>query len=131
MDFGAIVSAIWLLIVLLPVEGFHETETDTLEIMKLKMSTKERTYYLWRLKNNKILFVYDNSEEYGLGDGAYQKDSVYGSSDVKIYESEECVTPILKIFKTKSKISWYSLAGMWDETEYVFYIPVGAIYREE
>ncbi len=128
-----IVAGIVLIIcgILVPMAGFTEPTEETVELMPLRLEQElDKEYYL-EYRNGYYHYAYDNSEEYGLGGGAYQNDSVYNDSNVKVYESEECTTPILKIYRSKSKISWYSLAGMWDDTEYVFYIPVGTRYVPE
>ena len=117
--------------ILVPMAGFTEPTEEVMELMPLRLEqVVDKEYYL-EYENGYYHYAYDNSEEYNLGGGAYQNASVYKNSSVKVYESENCTTPILKIYRSKSKISWYSLAGMWSDTEYVFYIPVGTNYVSE
>ena len=127
--FGTITSAIWLLLVLLPIEGFHKPQVDTLELMRLKLSNKGQTYYLWRLENNKILFAYDNSDMYDLDGGAYEEDVRKGK--IKVYESEYCEEPILKTYITRPKRDFFTFAPFSTKTEYVLYVPEGTVFNCE
>lgn len=113
--------------VLIPMAGFTEPTVQEIELLPLKLEEEtDKTYYT-KYQNGYYLYAYDNSGKYGLSGTAYEQSKVQ-NNNLKIYESEDCTTPILKIFKSKSKISWYSLAGMWSDEEYVFYIPVGTKY---
>lgn len=119
--------------ILVPMAGFTEPVEMTVELMPLRLEqATDKEYYLeYNSKDGYYYYAYDNSEEYGLSGGAYEKECVHSTSSVKIYESEDCTTPILKRYKSKSKISWYSLAGMWSSEEYVFYIPLNSKYEEK
>lgn len=127
--FAAIVLIICGIVV--PMAGFTDPVEETIELMPLRLEeATDKEYYL-EYKDGYYHYAYDNSKEYGLSGDAYEEDSVHSSSNVKIYESEDCTVPILKTYKSKSKISWYSLAGMWDSEEYIFYVPLNTKYVEE
>lgn len=129
---GGIVAVVLIICgILVPMAGFTEPTEQVVELMPLRLEQEANNVYYIEHKENYYYYAYDNSSEYGLSGGAYEQDSVYADSSVKVYESEDCTTPILKIYKRRSKISWYSLAGMWKETKYVFYIPVGTKYVQE
>lgn len=117
--------------ILVPMAGFTEPVEETTELMPLRLEQENDKQYYLECKGEYYYYAYDNSEQYSLDGGAYEETSIYRHSKVKVYESEQCTTPVLKVFKIKSKISWYSLAGMWDEKEYVFYIPFGTLYVAE
>ncbi len=122
---GCVVSIVIIICgILVPMAGYTEPMVETIELMPLRLEQATDKVYYIKEKDNYYYYAYDNSEEYGLAGGAYEESSVYKGSTVKLYESEECVTPLLKVFKTKSKVSWYTFAGMWEEEEYVFYIPL-------
>lgn len=110
--------------ILVPMAGFTEPVVETIELMPLRLGEEEDKEYYIRAEGSYYYYAYDNSAKYGLSGGAYEEKSVIKSSEVKIYESEDCTTPILKVIKRKSKISLYSFAGMWSSTEYIFYIPL-------
>ena len=129
---GGIVVGIVLTIcgILVPMDGFSEPVVVEKTLMPLRLDQEtDETYYL-KKSNGNYVYAYDNSERYGLSGCAYEQDSIGASYSTKVYESEECTTPILKIFTTKSKISWYSVAGMWKNEEYVFYVPMGTKLEE-
>jgi len=130
---GGIVVGVVLIIcaIFVPIDGFSEPVVveKTLIPLRLEQETEE-TYYL-KKSNGNYVYAYDNSKQYGLTGSAYEQDSINTSYSIKVYESEDCTIPIFKTFTTKSKISWYSIAGMWKNTECVFYIPMGTKLEEE
>lgn len=129
---GIIVGAILIVCgILAPMAGFTAPVETSVELMPLRLEQATDKEYYIQESNSYYYYAYDNSEEYGLNGGAYQEANLLKESKVKVYESEECTTPILKSYKSKSRISWYSLAGMWSDEEYVFYIPVGTKYIPE
>lgn len=117
--------------ILVPMAGFTQPTENVIKLIPLRLEQETDTQYYLEYKDGYYYYAFDNSEEYGLAGDAYESGSIYKSTNVKVYESQECTTPILKVFSEKSKISWYSLAGMWSSKEYVFYIPVDTIHVPE
>lgn len=129
--FGFVVAIVFIVCgILVPMAGFTEPVEQTIELMPLRLDQETDKDYYIEYKDGYYYYAFDNSEEYGLDGGAYEREGIPNSS-VKIYESEECTVPILKTFNSKSKISWYSLAGMWSSKKYIFYIPMGTKYVQE
>lgn len=120
----AIVCGIFAL--LIPVEGCSTALKSETVLLPLKVEEEPgKVYYVQEDdRNGNYLYAYDNSEKYGLSGGAYEEKKIYGYP-VKIYESADCKTPILKVFVTKPKSIWYTFAVASTSYEYVFYIPVG------
>ena len=63
---------------------------------------------------------------YGLGMGYHIREllRLADLARIEIYESEKCVTPILKKYETAPKRPWYSFAIFGDKVKYVIYIPM-------
>ena len=117
---GTVLSGILLLIIVLPVEGFHETEKEDIELMRLKRGKKGQTYYLEITGKNKVVFAYDNSDKYDLDGGAYEED--FRKGKVKVYESNECEEPVLRTFITRPVRDMFTIAPFSTKKEYVFYV---------
>jgi len=126
---GIILSAIFLLLVLLPIEGFHKPQVDTLELMRLKRGKNEHTYYIEMLGKDKVIFAYDNSDMYDLDGGAYEEGIRKGK--IKVYESKVCVEPILKTYITKPVRDLFTFAPFSTKREYVFYVPEGTVVNRK
>lgn len=107
----------------IPIEGYNAPVlTNEVVLLPLKSEETQEIYYVE--KNNSVfIYAYDNSQKYGLDGGAYEEDRVSGI--IKIYESAECKVPILKVFSTSRKDSWFTLCPMYTTKEYIFYIPEG------
>lgn len=125
---GAVLSVIYILCILLPIEGFHSPyEAEQIELLKLKRGSKKQTYYIEEIDSNHVVFAYDNSEEYELDGVAYEEGLKKG--DIKIYESEECKEPILKTFVIEPSREIFTFAPFSTKKTYVFYVPEGTVYR--
>lgn len=123
---GTVLSVIYILCVMLPIEGFEEREeTEEVELLKLKRSSKEHSYYLEMVDKNKVVFAYDNSDMYELDGVAYEED--FRKGKIKIYESVNCEQPILKVFVTKPSREFFTFAPFSTKREYVFYVPEGTV----
>lgn len=125
---GVVLSAIYLLCILLPIEGFEEREeTDEIELLKLKRGAKRQAYYIEMVDKNKVVFAYDNSEMYDLDGVAYEEG--FRKGNIKIYETEFCEEPILKTFVTEPSRNLFTFAPFSTKTEYVFYVPEGTVLK--
>lgn len=124
--FAAVVGAVVTLIVLLPVEGFDNKECDSeYELIPLRRNKLvEKKYYI-QILNNKATFAFDNSDEYELDGVAYQEETVKGK--IILYESDEYVVPVLKVFKKRPTREIWTLAPFSTKTEYVFFVPMGSV----
>lgn len=116
---------------LIPLEGELDAALKNEEILLplVMEDNSDETFYVSKNQSGVYRYAYDNSEKYGLNGGAYEEERLSGSS-VKVYESAECQTPILKVFVTEPRSTWYTFATYWANYEYVFYIPVGTAYYE-
>lgn len=124
---GVVLSVILLLVLVLPVEGFRERESDVLSIIPLKRGTNDHAYYIEIISKNKVVFAYDNSDMYDLNGGAYEEDFRKGT--IKIYESRNCNKPVLKSYVTRPNRECFTFAPFSTKKEYVFYIPEGSIWN--
>lgn len=70
---------------------------------------------------NKIYYAHDIRGRYGLPSVAREISYVRGK--VKIYESQECQSPVLKIYQKKPLRQVAVIAPFSTKTTYVFYIP--------
>ncbi len=122
---GVVVSAICLLLLLLPIEGFEETEKDDIELIRLKRGKNDHTYYIEIIGKNKVIFAYDNSDMYDLNGGAYEED--FRKGKIKVYESSECEEPILRSYTTRPSREFFTFAPFSTKREYVFYVPEGTV----
>ncbi|MBQ8044314.1 MAG: hypothetical protein IJ272_09275 [Clostridia bacterium] len=124
--FLVVAGIVCLILGFVPMAGFEEAVlVEEVELMPLRLEEEtDKVYYAYKEDSATYSYAYDNRETYGLSGEAYQEDKIY-STHIKVYESEECVTPVLKKFESKSKVTWYTIAGMWNSEEYIFYIPVG------
>lgn len=127
---GAVLSVIYLLCIMLPIEGFEEREeTEEVELLKLKRGDKRHTYYLEMVGKNKVVFAYDNSEMYDLDDIAYEEG--FRKGNIKIYETDNCKEPILKTFVTEPQRVIFTFAPFSTKREYVFYVPEGTVINSK
>lgn len=125
---GAVLSVIYILCILLPIEGYHSPyEAEQIELLKLKRGSKKQTYYIEQVDSNHVVFAYDNSEEYELDGVAYEEG--FKKGNIKIYESEECYEPILKTFVIEPSTELFTFAPFSTKKQYVFYVPEGTVYR--
>ncbi|MBQ8044317.1 MAG: hypothetical protein IJ272_09290 [Clostridia bacterium] len=127
---GAALTIVVLLILILPVEGFEKKKQigKDIHLLKLKRGSKEDTYYV-ETKHNKAIYAYDNSEAYNLFGGAYEEN--YRKGDIKVYESEQCKSPILRDFVTKPSREFFTFAPFSTKREYVFYVPEGTVLNSQ
>ena len=115
----AVVIAIEIMMLLLPVDGFKEQECIAeYRLVKLRRKT-ENTYV--EIAENVAVFAIDESSRYNLNGDAYEEKKVY--KNFKVYESEKCKVPIVKIFKQVPIRGCLSLTPFFTKTEYVFYVP--------
>ena len=125
---GAVLSLIFILCILLPIDGFEEREnTEEMELLKLRRGSKKQSYYLEMLDKNNVIFAYDNSDMYDLEGIAYEEG--YRKGKIKIYETEFCEEPVLKTFVTKPTRGVFTFAPFSTKREYVFYVPEGTVIR--
>ena len=122
---GFFISAgIVLVLALIPFEGFKTFECiNTIELIKLRRNDGKR-YFIQR-KGRKVIYAYDNREQYGLYGEVYEQKKIRGN--IKIYESEECDRPLLKIFKSSPSRELLALALIPSRKKYIFYVPMGTI----
>lgn len=126
---GVVLSIIYLLCILLPIEGFEEREeTEEIELLKLKRGDKKTVCYLEVVDKNKVIFAYDNSDMYDLDGIAYEEG--FKKGNIKIYETEFCEEPILKTFVTEPSRDVFTFAPFSTKTEYVFYVPEGTVLKK-
>lgn len=125
---GTVLSVIYILCILLPIEGFQEREnTEEIELLKLKRGLKEHTYYIEIVGKNKVVFAYDNSDMYDLDGIAYEEG--FRKGNIKIYETEPCEEPVLKTFVTEPTRCVFTFAPFSTKREYVFYVPEGTVIK--
>ena len=126
---GTVLGIIYLLCILLPIEGFEEREEEEeIELLKLKRGDKKTSYYLEVVDKNKLIFAYDNSEMYDLDGVAYEES--FRKGNIKIYETASCKRPVLKTFVTKPFRIVFTFAPFSTKREYVFYVPEGTVLKK-
>ena len=109
-----------------PFDGYNETvQVEQLELMPLRLEEQDGEQYYLKETASYYTIAYDNSSEYDLNGGAYLERSINSFNKVEVYESEECVTPILKKYETEPKRPWYTFAIFGSKVKYVIYIPLG------
>lgn len=127
---GAVLSIIYILCLMLPIEGYKEREEiEQIELLKLKMGSKKSDFYLEFVEENKVVFAYDNSEMYELDGIAYEEG--FKKGNIKIYESEFCEEPLLKTFVTEPERGIFTFAPFSTKREYVFYVPEGTVINHK
>lgn len=119
-----IAAVISVIAIFIPFEGYEKKECEReIDLIKLNRENCKDCYVY--PKGKKAIYAYDNSGEYNLSGEAYEEDYVRGK--IKIYESDECTDPILKIMKHKPDRNLTSIALFATRTEYVFFIPTGTV----
>ena len=113
------------ILVLLPLEGYEEPEQIAeIKLLKLKKYNEcGKTRYVERIKNE-ARFAFDNHERYNVNFEAYEEKSILGR--IKVYESEECKAPVLRIFKFTPNRAVFTFAP-FSKKEYVFLLPQGTL----
>lgn len=112
---------------LIPVDGYNEmVQVEQLELMPLRLEEQDGKQYYLRETIDEYIIAYDNSSEYDLNGGAYLERNLNRLNKIEVYESEECVTPILKKYEASPKRPWYSFAIFGSKVKYVIYIPMGS-----
>ena len=114
-----LVIAIGIGVLLLPVDGFIGPECIA-EYRVLKLRRKNEDIYV-ETTENVVVFAIDESSRYDLGGDAYAEKKVY--KNFKVYESEKCKVPIVKVFKRVPLRGCFSLTPFFTKIEYVFYVP--------
>ena len=133
VGWGGVVAviAVTTAIILLPVEGFEEREcTNEVPLIRLKRSTsKEKVYYLEKHRG-KVIFAFDNCDAYDINFEAYEEDTIRGN--IKIYESEQCKSPVVRVFKSEPVHTQIWTFAPFQRIEYVFLIPKGTLlYKKD
>jgi len=133
----SVISVIFIFPVALfaPLAGCEEKQcVEEIELLALRNQAVEGTWYLYEFESDagseKLLYAYNNMEEYELEGEAYEEEEEYNGSDVKIYESAECTKPIMKRYVAKGKLNAFSFAIGYKDEEIVFFIPEGTILKE-
>ena len=123
---GLIIVAILTgILLLLPLEGYDEPEEiEEIKLLKLKKySDCGKCCYVQKIKNE-AKFAFDNSETYDISFVAYEEKRVFGR--IKVYESEKCQEPVLRIFKSIPNRVAFTFAP-FPKREYVFLLPEGTL----
>lgn len=130
--YGVIPLALTIVLDLLPLEGFEDSECELVNIIKINdenlNNDSEQDIYL--VKDEKyVTYARDISNKYDINAELYDEVKVK-LKNLRIFESEECKKPILKIYTRDS------LCGDWclcpfDIREYVFFVPKGSVYTKK
>lgn len=126
--YGFIPLVITALLLVLPIQGFYSPSAETMDIIKLNKGKYskplENTYYVYKNKNT-VIYAHDVREKYNLPAEIYEEVKLRGK--VKIFESEECKKPILKVYTKVTKRGDFTFAP-FDVVEYVFFVPKGTVF---
>lgn len=124
------ILATTVIMVLLPIEGFKDRVCKVaVELMRLERGEDSEEIYYVEKMGVKVIFAYDNSKQYDLDGGAYEEKQLSGK--IKIYESKDCLTPILKIFVIKPSRILLTFAPFSTKKEYIFYVPKGTVLKQK
>lgn len=125
---GIAVATVSLLLSMIPIGGYKKPEeVAQLCILKLRRNTAgNKTYYVHK-QGDRYIYALDNRAKYNLDGLAYEESFVQGN--IKIYESEECNVPVMKVFEIKPNDD-ISVAPFSKKTEYIFYLPRGTVLDE-
>ena len=96
----------------------------------LIVSESENLYYIEEYDRfGYYKYAYDNSKMYDVDGILYEEESVRKKCS-KVYESKDCLKPILKVFvrKPKTGLFTYDFFKAY-EYEYVFYVPEGTVIK--
>lgn len=112
-----------ILISLIPWEGYANSEETEVKLIRIKNGKYEEGYV--RNVGRKAKYAYDNSKKYNFKGVAYEEKWIRGN--IKIYESEECEEPILKIITKYPTRGFIAIALFATKTEYVFFVPMNSV----
>lgn len=123
---GAIIVVVLATIVMLsPIEGYEERIVDkTVVLLNLRRDNCRGTCCYVEKHKSKVTYAFDNRNVYDIMFEAYEEKTVHGR--IKVYEAEECATPILKVYKSKPKREMFTFAFI-PKKEYVFLLPKGTL----
>lgn len=132
--YGFIPLVLTIILDLLPLEGFEDPQCELVNIIKINAENlyndSEQDIYL--VKDEKyVTYARDISNKYDINAELYDEVKVnLKSKNVRIFESDECKKPILKIYTSDSD------GGDWcfcpfATREYVFFVPKGSVYTKK
>ena len=114
------------ILTMFPIEGYEhfEHEIDLIPLKEgIKIDGKKIGSEKYVITDNSYnaIFAYDNRRKYNFDALSYEEARIKGN--IKIYKSEECEKPILKVIRDKPNRTMVCLAPFSTKTEYVFLLP--------
>ena len=132
---GMFVIIACIVLLFLPIEGWQDRQCiSEQELVALKLDEQaesDKVYYVKENQTRTYDYAIDASGNYELNGIAYEAKNVNEPmiGGLEIYESKDCMVPILKTYKTKPNRGTFTFAPFSTKTHYVFYIPEGTIQR--
>lgn len=117
------------LLVISPLEGYYYRELELeVPLLKLKRPVNSGTCFYAEKYKHKVIIAYDNRATYDIGFEAYEEKTLFGN--IKIYESDECQQPELKVFVSSPKRDMWTFCFI-KRVEYVLLLPKDTtLYRK-
>lgn len=90
-------------LVMSPLEGYYARQLESeIPLLKLKRPVNSSGACIYAEKyKRKAIIAYDNRDTYDIGFEAYEEMTLW--RNIKIYESDECKQPILRVFVSDPK----------------------------
>ena len=130
--YGFIPLGLTILLEFLPVQGFEAPKSEIVRIIKMDNEKlyKDSEQDIYLIKDKKyVTYARDIREKYDINAELYDEVKVRLKS-VRIFESDECNKPILKIYTRDAAFGDVCFCPMAIK-EYVFFVPKGSVYTKK